>query len=186
LLARSEHLLRDICPEPGLPPHECHDSFEQCLDRCNLRCGVQGADNTCAARCTARNCTNGTGGDEPCARRGGGRAGGGPRGAGRPNSCGEMFANVRPTVLAKLATLIAPPLAAREFMCDASQLVVGADRVRSSVGSPENRVEWHRRGYAACGASTSSPRRFTRKAAIGNEGSRPLSVNGWLCAHKVP
>jgi hypothetical protein len=78
-------------PGAGLPPHECRASFEQCLNHCNALGGTEGTDNTCAARCTARNCTNGAGGGGGAGDGGGGgRGAGAGRGAGL-RSCAEVF-----------------------------------------------------------------------------------------------
>jgi hypothetical protein len=83
-------------PGAGLPPHECRASFEQCLNHCIATGGTEGTDNTCAARCSARNCTNGTGGDGSGATADGG---GGGRAAGR--SCSDLFARCQASCVSK-------------------------------------------------------------------------------------
>lgn len=95
-----EALAQGHLPGAGLPPHECRESFEQCLNHCNAIGGTEGTDNTCAARCTARNCTNGDG--RGGSSRGGGAGGsaGGAGGAGL-RTCAEALSRCQVQCVSK-------------------------------------------------------------------------------------
>ncbi len=126
-LASTEASAQGHMPGAGLPPHECRASFERCLEHCNAMGGTEGTDNTCAARCNARNCTNGSGGEES-----GGGAGGGRAAAAR--SCSDMMAKCQARCVSKTG--------------NPNYATTGCERLEAECVSTGC---WHGPGTNACG-----------------------------------